>query len=77
MFRDARAKARARGDANMVRCMDVELSKLGYSEPMETTQAPEMETVVPEKPRRGRKPYPRCEHGMIAERCPDCLGMPV
>ena len=57
---------------NMVRCMDVELGRLGYSDQMETTQAPAMETVVPPKPRRGRPPKPRCEHGSIPEHCAEC-----
>ena len=69
MFRDALANARARGDAGMIRAMNVELGRLGV---FETTQAPVLEMAVPEKPRRGRRPMPRCEHGMIAERCPDC-----
>lgn len=59
----------------MVRTMDVELARLGADRPLplETTQATEvMEEAVPDKPRRGRRPMPRCEHGMIADRCPDC-----
>ena len=72
MFRQALANARARGDAGMIRAMNVELATLGV---FETTQGPagmEMELAVPEKPRRGRRPLPRCEHEMIAERCPTC-----
>lgn len=70
MFREQRAKAANVGDRGMVHCMDVELDRLGA---FETTQdATVLETVVPEKPRRGRRPMPRCEHDMIAERCPDC-----
>lgn len=70
MFREMRAKARAVGDAGVVRMTDVELGRLGA---LETTEAVnEMETVVPERPKRGRKPKPRCEHGQIAERCIEC-----
>ena len=69
MFKEALASARARGDAGMVRAMSVELATLGV---FETTEAGELERAVPEKPRRGRKPMPRCEHDMILARCPDC-----
>jgi hypothetical protein len=69
MFRQALADARAQGDAGMVRAMRVELATLGV---FETTQADQLEQVVPEKPRRGRRPKPRCEHGMIADRCLEC-----
>lgn len=79
MFREARANARARGDLNMVHAMNVELATLGVFEEnratlsYETTQEPGLEEkAVPEKPRRGRKPLPRCEHEMIAARCPEC-----
>ncbi|HTG20904.1 MAG TPA: hypothetical protein VK681_12740 [Reyranella sp.] len=49
--------------------MNVELDRMGYREtvipePMETTMAP--------NPKKGRPPKPRCEHNMIADRCPDC-----
>jgi hypothetical protein len=67
MFREALANARARGDVGMVRAMKVELAMLG-----ETTEPEPLETAVPVKPRRGRRPLPRCEHGMILMRCPDC-----
>lgn len=70
-WRDMRAKARSVGDNSMVHTADVELQRLGVG-PLETTQAPEMETVVPPKPKRGRRPLPRCEHEMIAARCPTC-----
>jgi hypothetical protein len=75
MFRETRANARARGDRGMVRNMDVELARMGAGETaMETTQdATVLETVVPEKPRRGRRPMPRCEHDVIAARCPECM----
>jgi hypothetical protein len=40
---------------------------------LETTERDvPMESAVPEKPKRGRKPMPRCEHGVIAERCEIC-----
>lgn len=48
----------------------VELQRLGAMETTEDTTA--LETVTPEKPRRGRRPKPRCEHDMILDRCPDC-----
>lgn len=70
-FRHARATARARGDAKMVRAMDLELSRLGDG--LETTQAaPELEYAVPEAAKRGRKPLPRCEHNLVADRCHLC-----
>ncbi len=69
MFREALQAARARGDASMVRAMRVELASLGD---LETTQAERLEEVVPEKPRRGRHPMPRCEHDVIVPRCPEC-----
>lgn len=70
MWREARAAALERGDMGMVRGANAELASLGV---LETTQpADEMERVVPDKPRRGRRPLPRCEHDMIAARCPTC-----
>ena len=71
-FRQARANALARRDWSMVNTMDVELARLGFQEPMETTEAPVMEMAVPAPSRRGRRPLPRCEHNMIVGRCPDC-----
>jgi hypothetical protein len=54
----------------MVRAMDVELSRMGA---LETPEGPDtLERAVPESPKRGRKPKPRCEHGQIAERCVEC-----
>jgi hypothetical protein len=61
MFREQRAKAGRAGDGGMVRCMDVELARLGVSR--ETGQ---------ERPRRGRKPMARCEHDAIEARCELC-----
>ena len=69
MFRDALANARARGDAGMVRAMNIELATYGV---FETAVEEPLEMAVPEKPRRGRRPMPRCEHDMILARCPDC-----
>jgi len=69
-FREARANARARGDASMVHCMDVELARLDA--PLETATPEAMETAVPPRPRRGRPPRPRCEHDQLADRCPTC-----
>jgi hypothetical protein len=70
MWREQRDSARARGDTGIARCAERELDRLGV---IETTQdATELEHAVPEKPRRGRRPKPRCEHDIIAERCPDC-----
>lgn len=69
-----RAEARARGDWNLVRAMDVELERLGHRdpepEPLETTSV-----VLPEKAvvkKAGRPPRPRCEHGKLIGRCLDC-----
>ncbi len=73
MFMSARAEAIARGDRRLARTMDVEIARLGYRAPeRETMQAVTMEQAVPEKPRRGRPPKPRCEHDMLLDRCPDC-----
>ena len=70
-----RADAIAMGDRKLAHTMDVEIRRLGYRvEPeRETTQAAVMEMAVPEKPRRGRKPQPRCEHNLIIPRCPECF----
>jgi hypothetical protein len=35
----------------------------------ETTEAEELETVVPQRPRRRKR---RCEHGRVPERCREC-----
>lgn len=70
-WRDMRAKARSVGDFSMVHTAGVELQRLGIG-PLETTQGPETEQAVPGRPKRGRKPKPRCEHEMILERCPTC-----
>ena len=83
MFMDVRSEAVARGDRRLQRTMDVEIARLGYrvpegpfisvEGPQETTQAVGlMEQAVPEKPRKGRPPKPRCEHDMLLDRCPDC-----
>jgi hypothetical protein len=74
VFLSDRAKARAAGDHNMVHALNVELNRIGYREPVqETTRADEeLEQAVPVKPRRGRQPKPRCEHGRIPDRCLDC-----
>ena len=69
MFTETRERAVRAGDGGMVRTMNVELARLGA---LETTQAAAMEHAVPEKPRRGRRPKPRCEHGAIADRCAEC-----
>jgi hypothetical protein len=72
MFLQERADARARQDAGVERCMNVELARMGYQEPLETTAQQPMQTTLQEKPRRGRPPKPRCEHDMLVGRCPDC-----
>lgn len=81
MFLRERAKARARGDRGVERCMNVELNRMGYQEPppVETTTAPPMETTMVPGPKKGRPPKPRCEHDMILSRCPDCSedGLPA
>jgi len=74
-FRQALASARSRGDASMVRCMKIELGRLGVGEtagPLETVTPEPMENTMAERPRRGRRPMPRCEHGAIADRCEIC-----
>ena len=70
MFRDARVRALACGDYSMARAMKIELANCGDFETV--VDEPEMERAVPEKPKRGRRPKPRCEHDMILDRCPDC-----
>ncbi len=72
MFLQERANARARGDRGVERCMNVELRRMGYVDPVETTVAEPMEQVVPPPKRRGREPKPKCEHGRPPERCLDC-----
>lgn len=44
------------------------------TETVETTEAvvEGQERAVPPKPRRGRKPMPRCEHNNIEGRCDAC-----
>jgi hypothetical protein len=76
-FRQALANARSRGDASMVRCMKIELGRLGVGEtavegPLETVTPEPMENTMADRPRRGRRPMPRCEHNQIAERCDIC-----
>jgi len=76
-FLHARAKAQARGDANMVRTMNVELARMGYADPRSAEPAPAAATAVLDAPRpkrAGRPKMPRCEHDVIASRCPVCLG---
>lgn len=74
MWRESRTKARSVGDHSMVRMCNMELGRLGsLEETPETTQdTTVLETVTPAAPRRGRKPKPRCEHNMIADRCVEC-----
>lgn len=69
-----RERARALGDVGLERACNADLVRHGYrDQPLETTAVAEMpEHAVPEKPRRGRPPRPRCEHDMIADRCPEC-----
>jgi hypothetical protein len=58
--------------------MNVELSRMGYVDPA-TVQAPNGNgaTVTVEKPVRkgGRPKLPRCEHGLIEQRCDICNGL--
>ena len=68
MFREARANALARGDMSMVRNLNIELAACGVVETTQDTTI--LERAVPAKP--GRKPMPRCEHGTIIPRCPEC-----
>jgi hypothetical protein len=42
---------------------------------VETTQLVQpLERAVPDSPKRGRKPLPRCEHNNILGRCVQCNG---
>lgn len=70
MFRDALARAVTAGDQGMARNCRVELATLGVFETVEPVD--DLERVVPEKPKRGRRPKPRCEHNMIVGRCATC-----
>jgi hypothetical protein len=51
-FLRLRAKSQAVGDTNHVRCMNVELARMGYREPVAQEKAvpPPLERAVPEKP---------------------------
>lgn len=73
---EMRARARASGDVNLERACNADLARYGYRDaPPETTAATEPETMeraVPAKPKRGRPPRPRCEHGQIVGRCTAC-----
>lgn len=68
-----RQYARACGDKSLERACNADLARHGYRDELETTEAETLpEQVVPDKPKRGRPPRPRCEHDMIVDRCPDC-----
>lgn len=77
-LRAMRARALAQGDHSQVRALDADLERSGaIPEPgrsfgVESTAVELPERAVPEKPRRGRPPRPRCEHGRIADRCVEC-----
>ena len=79
-FLHAREKAARRGDANMVRAMNIELGRMGYVDPHLAEVVPVAATAVldplidPKPKRAGRPKLPRCEHDAIAARCPICLG---
>lgn len=71
MFLQERENARARGDAGVFRCMNVELARMGYRDlPIQgATQAePEAEKPV----RRAKRPKARCEHGSVPDHCAEC-----
>lgn len=83
LFLETREDAFHRQDWSVVMAMNAELQRVGYKDPEsvldrhemapETMQATEvLERAVPERPKRGRPPRPRCEHGMLVERCPTC-----
>lgn len=69
-----REYARGIGDTGLERACNADLARHGHrDEPLETTLPVEvMERAVPEKPRRGRPPRPRCEHNQIIGRCVAC-----
>ena len=71
MFTERRNQARAMGDWTLVHNCDVELATLGVFETVDTAPST-MERAVPAKARRGRPRLPRCEHGLVLARCPDC-----
>lgn len=78
-FMTARDRAEKRGDWNMVRCMNVELARMGYVDPA-TVAEPVSNgngSVAVEEPKRkgGRPKLPRCEHGQIADRCQECADL--
>ena len=73
---EMRRRARALGDVSLERACNADLARFGHrDEGLETTQAEVLpERAVPPKPRRGRPPGPRCEHGKTAGRCGECGG---
>lgn len=76
MLLDARAKARARGDYGVERAVNADLARMGVTStprPVPRQQSVQRPTGhAHEKKGPGRPPLPRCEHGQIANRCPEC-----
>jgi hypothetical protein len=68
-----RERARSLSDVGYLRACTADLRRYGHREALETTQAAALpERAVPEPPRRGRRPLPRCEHDLIIGRCDAC-----
>ena len=85
MFLRERDRARARGDWGVDRSITADLRRWGIPDDATLThptgkpkKASErtsvaVEDVFPEKRKpAGRPKQPRCEHGSIADRCPEC-----
>ena len=75
MFLFERDRAYSRGDVGVIRSMNVELRRLGVADTATlanpTGKHAKATAVMDPKP-MGRPKLPRCEHGNIADRCPEC-----
>lgn len=75
MFLQERDRARARGDLGVIRSLTVELERLGVP-PTATMADPSGKHATAatntDKRKPGRPKLPRCEHGGVMERCPEC-----
>ena len=77
MFLDARDRARARGDLGIMRATTADLRRLGVQDG--ETSATWAQRLAPKQPEIKRTPAPpakvkraHCEHGSIADHCPEC-----
>ena len=75
MFLRARDRARAVNDPGLVRALTADLRRLGVSDAATLADPeghPRNGTEPVPKGKGGRPKLPRCEHDMIASRCPEC-----